>query len=226
MLSRRSERTAAPPDLAAGPAGRARGGHGGTSAGSRTFRRHGAPHEAPRRARSARLFAIVRLDSRRVTARLRYRSPIGAISVEAIDEGVVGVSFVDRGPSHPGPSARARGHLEAAAAALDEYFAGRPPAVPDLRLRGTEFQLAVWNALRTIPWGEVRTYGEIARLLGRAGGARAVGGANHENPIAILVPCHRVVAASGRLGGYSAGLEVKRWLLAHEAAHAPALRGG
>ncbi len=160
-----------------------------------------------------------------MTARLRYRTPIGAISVEAIDEGIIGVSFVDRGASRPGPSARARAHLDAAAAALDEYFAGRPPALlPELVLRGTAFQLAVWEALRAIPWGEVRTYGEVARLLGRAGSARAVGGANHENPVAILVPCHRVVEASGRLGGYGGGLEVKRWLLAHEAAHAPALR--
>ncbi len=161
-----------------------------------------------------------------MTARLRYRSPIGPISVEATDEGVIGVSFADGGPSRPGPSARARGHLEAAAAALDDYFAGRPPSVPALRLRGTPFQLAVWSALREIPWGEVRTYGEIAQRLGRTGGARAVGGANHENPVAILVPCHRVVQARGRLGGYAAGADVKRWLLAHEAAHAPALRPG
>ncbi len=161
-----------------------------------------------------------------MTARLRYRSPVGAISVEATDDGVIGVSFVERGPSRQGPSARARGHLAAAAAALDDYFAGRPPALPEIHLRGTAFQLAVWKALVTIPWGEVRTYGEIARQLGRDGGARAVGGANHENPVAILVPCHRVVAADGRLGGYAAGLDVKRWLLAHEAAHAPALRLG
>jgi methylated-DNA-[protein]-cysteine S-methyltransferase len=93
-----------------------------------------------------------------------------------------------------------------------------------LDLRGSSFQLAVWSALGDIPWGEVRTYGDVARLLGREGGGRAVGGANHENPVAILVPCHRVVQANGRLGGYAAGLEVKRWLLAHEAAHSPALR--
>jgi methylated-DNA-[protein]-cysteine S-methyltransferase len=70
----------------------------------------------------------------------------------------------------------------------------------------------------------VRTYGDVAALLGRAGGARAVGAANGQNPVAILVPCHRVVQAGGRLGGFAAGLDVKRWLLAHEAAHAPALR--
>ena len=159
-----------------------------------------------------------------MTARARYRWPLGVLALEATDEGVVGISFGDRGPSRAGVSARARAHIEGAIEALDAYFAGRSPRVPQLDLRGTSFQLAVWDALRAIPWGEVRTYGEIASLLGRAGGARAVGGANHENPVAILVPCHRVVQASGRLGGYAAGLDVKRWLLAHEAAHAPVLR--
>ena len=159
-----------------------------------------------------------------MTARARYRSPLGVLAVEASDEGVFGVSFGDRGPARAAVSARARAHLDAAVEALDAYFAGRPPRLPHLDLRGTPFQLAVWDALGAIPWGEVRTYGEIARLLAREGGARAVGLANGRNPVAILVPCHRVVAAGGRLGGYAGGLEVKRWLLAHEAAHAPALR--
>jgi methylated-DNA-[protein]-cysteine S-methyltransferase len=159
-----------------------------------------------------------------VTATLRFRSPLGPITVEAGDRGVLGITFGDGGPARPGVSTRARAHLEAAEEALREYFAGRPPRLPVLDLQGTGFQRAVWSALAEIPWGEVRTYGEIARLLGREGGARAVGAANHENRVAILVPCHRVVQASGRLGGYAAGLEVKRWLLAHEAGHAPALR--
>ncbi len=161
-----------------------------------------------------------------MTGRVRYRSPLGVLSVEAADDGVFGVSFVDRGPARAGVSARARAHLELAVEALDMYFAGRPPRLPALALRGTPFQLGVWEALRAIPWGEVRSYGEVARLLGRAGCARAVGGANHDNPVAILVPCHRVVQASGTLGGYAAGLDAKRWLLAHEAGHAPALRRG
>ncbi len=159
-----------------------------------------------------------------VTARARYRCPLGMLAVEATAEGVVGISFGDRGPSRAGVSARARAHIDGAVEALDTYFAGRAPVPPQLELPGTSFQRAVWDALCAIPWGEVRTYGEIAELLRRPGGARAVGGANHENPVAILVPCHRVVQASGRLGGYAAGLDVKRWLLAHEAAHAPALR--
>ena len=161
-----------------------------------------------------------------MTARLRYRSPIGALAAEAGDDGLLGLSLADRGAPRAGVSARARAHLEATEAALDAFFAGRPPALPALDLRGSPFQRAVWAALLAIPWGEVRTYGEIAGLLGRPGAARAVGGANHENPIMILVPCHRVVASDGRLGGYGGGLEVKRWLLAHEAAHAPALRLG
>lgn len=159
-----------------------------------------------------------------MTARLRFRSPVGTLCVEAGDRGVLGITFEDRGPARAGLSARARAHLDGAAEALAGYFAGSPPRLPVLDLRGSSFQLAVWSALGDIPWGEVRTYGDVARLLGREGGGRAVGGANHENPVAILVPCHRVVQANGRLGGYAAGLEVKRWLLAHEAAHSPALR--
>jgi methylated-DNA-[protein]-cysteine S-methyltransferase len=158
-----------------------------------------------------------------VTARLRIRSPVGVLCVEAGDAGVFGLSFADRGPSRAGVSARARAHLEAAEEALASYFAGQPPRLPVLDLRGSAFQLAVWSALREIPWGEVRTYGDIAAELGRAGGARAIGAANGQNPVAILVPCHRVVQAGGRMGGFAAGLEVKRWLLAHEAGHAPAL---
>ncbi|WP_242345266.1 methylated-DNA--[protein]-cysteine S-methyltransferase [Anaeromyxobacter terrae] len=159
-----------------------------------------------------------------MTARLRYRSPIGVLTVEATDAGVFGVTFGDRGGSRPGPSVCARGHLDAAGAALDAYFAGRPPALPALDLRGTPFQRAVWDALLEIPWGETRSYGELAARLGRPGAARAVGGANHENPVALLVPCHRVVQTGGRLGGYAGGLDVKRWLLAHEADHGPLLR--
>ena len=159
-----------------------------------------------------------------MTATARYRWKLGLLAIEATDEGVVGISFGDRVRARTGVSARARAHIDGAIEALDAYFEGRPPRLPQLALQGTPFQRAVWDALRAIPWGEVRTYGEIAALLGRPGGARAVGGANHENPIPILVPCHRVVEARGGLGGYGGGLEVKRWLLAHEAAYAPALR--
>jgi methylated-DNA-[protein]-cysteine S-methyltransferase len=159
-----------------------------------------------------------------VTARARYRSPLGWLTIEASDRGVLGISFGERGPHSPAVSALARGHLEAARAALRDYFAGRPPQLPALDLQGSAFQRRVWRSLLEIPWGEVRTYGQVAAALGDPGAARAVGAANGRNPVAILVPCHRVVGAGGRLGGYSGGLEVKRRLLAHEAAHGPVLR--
>ncbi len=155
-----------------------------------------------------------------MTALAEFRSPIGPLTVEASDEGVCGIEFA-AARGRPPISALTRRHLEAALGALEEYFAGRAPVLPALDLRGTSFQLHVWRSLLSIPWGEVRTYGELAERLGRPAAARAVGGANHANPVPILVPCHRVVQSGGRLGGYGGGLELKAWLLAHEAGHAP-----
>ncbi|BDG09802.1 methylated-DNA--[protein]-cysteine S-methyltransferase [Anaeromyxobacter paludicola] len=160
-----------------------------------------------------------------MTALARYRSPLGPIAVEASDEGVCALHLGARTPARPPVSALTRRHVEDALAALEDYFAGRaPPRLPAFDLRGTEFERTVWEELLRIPFGETRTYGEIALALGRPGAARAVGAANGRNPVAILVPCHRVVQAGGRLGGYAGGLDAKRWLLAHEAAHAPLLR--
>jgi len=81
---------------------------------------------------------------------------------------------------------------------------------------GTEFQLRVWNALREIPHGETRSYADIARRIGRPKAVRAVGAANGSNPVAIVVPCHRVIGANGTLTGYGGGLEKKEWLMKHE----------
>ncbi|MGE3961184.1 MAG: methylated-DNA--[protein]-cysteine S-methyltransferase [Dehalococcoidia bacterium] len=113
----------------------------------------------------------------------------------------------------------------AAAPALHQlraYFEGARVAF-DLRLapRGTAFQLAVWEALRRIPPGETRSYGEVAVAVGQPTASRAVGMANGRNPIAIIVPCHRVVGADGTLTGYGGGLERKRWLLEHETPSLP-----
>src|SRR5699024_2824679 len=124
----------------------------------------------------------------------------------------------------PAVTARAQEHLDAARAALTDYFAGRPPLLPALDLHGSAFDLEVWSALVTIPYGETITYGELAARIGKPSAARAVGSANGRNPVAILVPCHRVVASGGGLGGYAGGLARKRWLLAHEAGHSRALR--
>ena len=109
-----------------------------------------------------------------------------------------------------------RAGLEPAARQLEEYARGERHVFElELDLRGSEFELRVWNALRAIPWGRTRTYGEIARAIGEPGSARAVGRANGRNPLPIVVPCHRVVSEKG-LGGYSGGLEWKQRLLALE----------
>lgn len=107
-----------------------------------------------------------------------------------------------------------------AAEELNEYFCGKRSAFTvSLSPHGTEFQLAVWRALRNIPYGQTRTYGEIAAAVGRPKAARAVGMANHDNPLLIFTPCHRVVGKNGSLTGFACGLEVKRRLLELEGAH-------
>lgn len=112
----------------------------------------------------------------------------------------------DSDPEHP--------VLREAVRQLDAYFAGELQAF-DLPLapRGTEFQQRVWKALQGIPFGSTCSYGDVAREVGRAGGARAVGQANRNNPLGVVVPCHRVIAADGSLGGYAGGLDRKRRLL-------------
>lgn len=100
---------------------------------------------------------------------------------------------------------------------LASYFAGQLQVFSlPLCTKGTPFQEKVWCALQKIPYGETRTYGELAAMIGQPTAARAVGGANHRNPLAIIIPCHRVVAAHGGLGGYGGGLDKKQWLLALE----------
>lgn len=127
---------------------------------------------------------------------------------------------------HDGPHTRAAhadwvrdaGPFADAARQLEAYFAGELRDF-DLELAptGTPFQLQVWEALRAIPYGQTASYGEIARAVGQPGAARAVGGANNRNPIAIVVPCHRVIGSGGSLTGYGGGLGRKRRLLALEA---------
>lgn len=117
---------------------------------------------------------------------------------------------------------------DAVTTALDRYFAGDLAAIDTLETDpgGTPFQRECWAALRQIPAGETRSYSEQAESIGRPNATRAVGLANGANPIAIVVPCHRVVGADGSLTGYGGGLERKRWLLAHEGARlASAQRG-
>ncbi|HET7616948.1 MAG TPA: methylated-DNA--[protein]-cysteine S-methyltransferase [Vicinamibacterales bacterium] len=105
--------------------------------------------------------------------------------------------------------------------ALDRYFDGDLVALDtiDVDMHGTPFQKKVWDALRAIPAGETRSYGEIARRIDEPTAVRAVGAANGANPVAVIVPCHRVIGSNGTLTGYGGGLDRKRWLLAHEARH-------
>ena len=155
----------------------------------------------------------------------RYASPLGGITLASDGTALTGLWF-------DGQRHFARGlddtHAEQALPVfeeadhwLDRYFSGGDPGpVPPLRPKGTPFQTAVWEALRSIPRGETATYAQIARTLqkcnGRRTSARAVGGAVGRNPVSLMIPCHRVLGANGTLTGYAGGVERKAWLLALE----------
>jgi methylated-DNA-[protein]-cysteine S-methyltransferase len=151
-----------------------------------------------------------------------YRSPIGIIEIIGTEEGVTVVNFVrrrPRGATRPHPS------LRAAVAQIDEYFCGKRKEFSlVLRLEGTEFQKKAWQQLVRIPYGKTATYAEVATVIGRPEAVRAVGQANHRNPISIIIPCHRVIGSDGRLVGYGGGLWRKEWLLAHERKNAGGAR--
>ncbi|HEX3902255.1 MAG TPA: methylated-DNA--[protein]-cysteine S-methyltransferase [Polyangia bacterium] len=148
------------------------------------------------------------------------QSPVGRLTLAGEGDDLVGLYF-DSDPVAArvqSGSARDDGRLRPALAQLRQYFAGeRTEFELSLAPRGTAFQLSVWNALRRIPFGETASYGEIARSVGRPAASRAIGGANHRNPIAIIIPCHRVIGADGSMTGYGGGLDRKRVLLDLEA---------
>jgi methylated-DNA-[protein]-cysteine S-methyltransferase len=148
-------------------------------------------------------------------------SPIGELTLASDGEALTGLYMTDQRhrPELPAADGDDDAVLAAAREQLAEYFAGERREF-DLPLKpaGTPFQRAVWEALRDIPYGETAGYGELANRLGRPGAARAVGLANGRNPIAIVVPCHRVIGAAGALTGYGGGLERKRYLLELESA--------
>lgn len=142
------------------------------------------------------------------------QSPVGDLTLTEENGALTGLYFGRRSlEGEEGLTAL----LERAFQQLEEYFAGKRKQFDlPLSLRGTEFQRQVWAALRDIPYGETRSYGQIAQAVGRPKAVRAVGMANHRNPISIIVPCHRVVGADGSLTGYGGGLENKKFLLALE----------
>lgn len=151
-------------------------------------------------------------------------SPIGVLTVASDGDAVTGLYMeshrhgpVDRSVwKHDDEGAVAV--LQMAREQLDEYFAGaRTHFTLPLAAEGTAVQKSVWSELSAIPFGETRTYGEIARIIGNPKASRAVGAANGRNPISIIVPCHRVIGSNGALTGFGGGIERKQWLLAHEA---------
>lgn len=143
-----------------------------------------------------------------------YQYPACMLGI-AEEAGALSGVFFAGGDEPPQGFERAETALIAAAASqLTEYFAGsrRDFDLP-LAYHGTNFQVRVWKALQTVPYGETRTYGEVAALIGNPRASRAVGSANHRNPLVIVVPCHRVIGSDGSLTGYGGGLPIKRYLL-------------
>lgn len=145
-----------------------------------------------------------------------YHSLIGVLRLEADEKGICGLHFCKEELNENEQSSEYPLLLEATKQ-LDEYFSGKRTSftVP-LSLHGTEFQKKVWRELLNIPYGETCSYGEVARRIGSPKASRAVGMANHKNPIAIFVPCHRVIGSDGTLTGYAGGLNVKQSLLTLE----------
>ena len=143
-------------------------------------------------------------------------APIGNLLLVADEEGLLRIEFPPASP--PDGASLDEKRLTPVIREIAEFFAGRRKTfdVP-LALRGTAFQLDVWRALLRIPYGETRSYAEIAKSIGRPTATRAVGAANGANPIPIIVPCHRVIGSNGSLTGFGGGIDVKRWLLNFEA---------
>jgi len=150
-------------------------------------------------------------------------TPVGEFRARYSENGLVELklptvrSAGSRAAQRQKTSARLSGWHRLTVAALRQILAGRAPRkFPPLDVSGTEFQNSVWHALRNIPLGQTKTYGDIARAIGRPKAVRAVGGACGANPLPVLVPCHRVLAANGKIGGFSGGLKWKHTLLACE----------
>ena len=166
---------------------------------------------------------MMTIDTTRLVAQARIDSPVGPLTLAATDKGLAFLLFEE--PVHYDtalavPVDASQRWLAAAAEELDAYWDGRCPRrfkVP-LDLQGTAFQRAVWRALLDVPPGHTSTYGAIARQVGAAQASRAAGAAIGRNPVAIIVPCHRIVGSDGSLTGFAGGLRRKEQLLQHEGA--------
>lgn len=165
------------------------------------------------------------------TAKSRYESPVGNLRLVFAADDLVGLYLPAQADTEQfdGLPAATTAVTEPMVTWLNAFFAGAANSMHDWqhssqvrwRLIGTEFQQQVWQQLLSIPFGQLRTYRDIAKQVGRPQAVRAVGAAIGDNPLSILVPCHRVVGASGSLTGYAGGLDAKRWLLDHERSASP-----
>lgn len=148
-------------------------------------------------------------------------SPVGPLTLLADGAALAGLYLQDQRHRPDLTGRRDDDLLPDVRRQLDEWFAGsRTHFDVEISLQGTEFQRSVWSALQAVPYAETCSYADLAREVGRPAATRAVGLANGRNPVSIVVPCHRVVGASGSLTGYGGGLERKAWLLDHEQRHA------
>jgi len=149
-----------------------------------------------------------------------YNTKIGRIGIEENGTAITKLNFINKEVQEEIIEEHETALLKEAIKQLNEYFDGKRKSF-DLPLepKGTEFQNKVWSALKEIPFGETRSYGEIAKVIGNEKAARAIGMANNKNPIAIIVPCHRVIGANGKLVGYAGGLDIKERLLKLEKNH-------
>ena len=143
-----------------------------------------------------------------------YKTPIGTVKINGDEKGIQFISFLDKNKE---TSKSIPSFLKECVSQLDDYFAGtRTTFDLKLNLKGTEFQKKVWKELLTIPYNTTRTYLEQTKAIGDVKAIRAVASANGKNPIAIIIPCHRVIGSDGSLTGYASGLWRKKWLLDHE----------
>ena len=147
-------------------------------------------------------------------SKIQINSPLGILEIAEENNTIIYIKFIEQFTIIKEDTSY---YLSKCIAQLNEYFDGKRNSF-DLKLNpeGTDFQKEVWKELLKIPYGETRTYQQIANAIGDPGASRAVGNANNKNPIPIIIPCHRVLSSDGKLTGYAGGIQRKEWLLNHE----------
>lgn len=161
---------------------------------------------------------IIKINKQKVSSELAtgvgyFDSLIGLIKVCGNEQGIASLDFVQQKDKIEMPNEI----INEAIVQLNEYFKGtRKEFDLPVSLEGTDFQISVWDMLTTVKYGETATYKDIAKLVNNEKASRAIGGANNKNPVAIIIPCHRIIGSNGKLVGYAGGLDKKQWLLEHE----------